>query len=264
MVGDNLARMYIEQGRAQQVLELSQAVLQAERRSGRVAHALLSRQHRGAPRGALVAMPRALREIDAAIAECRQLKLEGTAGPAMTRRAARPRRPAIQQAWPRHASSQETGDARRQSGARSDVMTNLGALRGAREGPGASVSWSATTARSSCGSRADQARGAVRRGKIVAPALDGGRQCCSSSAWARRVVLFVVAAARCHARCPSNWHSAMRSPAWATAAPSSNWRRPWWPTPPCCAPAADRHRPLQAHQRQLRHPFGDAVLCASL
>jgi len=133
MVGDNLARMYIEQGRAQQALELSQAALQAERRSGRVAHALLSRANIARAQGALGRHAEALREIDAAIAECRQLKLEGLL-PDLYDTQSRLAEAAgdLKRALAAARASQEADDARRQSGARSDV-TELEARYAARE-----------------------------------------------------------------------------------------------------------------------------------
>ena len=77
MVGDNLARMYIEQGHYQQALELSRAALEAESKSGRVAHALLSRANIARAQGALKQYPQALSEIEGAIAEAQKLKLDG-------------------------------------------------------------------------------------------------------------------------------------------------------------------------------------------
>ena len=77
VVGDNLARMYIEQGHAIQALELSQASLAAERQSGRLGHALASRANIARAYGALGRHPQALSEIADAIAEARALKLDG-------------------------------------------------------------------------------------------------------------------------------------------------------------------------------------------
>lgn len=76
IVGDNLARIYIEIGRASQALALSRASLAAERRNGRLGHAVLSCANIARALSALGRHAEALAEMAGAIDAARTLKLD--------------------------------------------------------------------------------------------------------------------------------------------------------------------------------------------